>query len=464
MTKSEVSCMQALTIGDILKATGGKLLSGSENTVIRDVTTDSRKTAPGALFVPIIGEKFDGHEFIQAAFDQGVEASLTQKDTELLVGKTIIKVDDTFKALGDIARYYKQKYNVPTVAVTGSVGKTTTKDMLAAALSGKYKTLKTEHSFNNEIGLPLTVFRLEKEHEAIVLEMGMNHFGEIERLASIGRPDMAVITNIGQAHIEYLGSREGIFKAKMEITKLFTDKNTLIVNGDDDFLSKIKGTVPFKVVYYGIKNPENDVYAKDIRAMGLEGIEFTAVTDSGEYNVRVNVPGEHNVYNALAAICVGRAFDVPMDKIIEGIKSFELTEMRMAVEEYEGITIINDCFNASPDSIKAALRVLGSVQGKRRVAVLGDILEMGEYAEKAHYDLGRAVYENGVDMLITAGENMKQTAKGAADSGMKNVISFDKTLEACAYVKKEVRSGDAVLIKASHGMRFEQIYDAIKES
>ncbi|MCH5211192.1 MAG: UDP-N-acetylmuramoyl-tripeptide--D-alanyl-D-alanine ligase [Oscillospiraceae bacterium] len=456
--------MQILTIGDILKATGGELLSGDIDKVITGITTDSRNTDAGTLFVPIIGEKFDGHEFIQAAFDQGAQAAITQKETELLVGKTIIKVNDTFKALGDIARFYKERYNVPTVAVTGSVGKTTTKDMLYSALSGKYNTLKTERSFNNEIGLPLTVFRLEKEHEAIVLEMGMNHFGEIERLASIGRPDVAVITNIGQAHIEHLGSREGIFKAKMEIAKLFTEKNTLIVNGDDDFLGNVKGTVPCKVLYYGINNPENDVYAKDIRDGGLDGIEFAAVTPEGEYKIKVNVPGEHNVYNALAAICVGREFNVPMEKIIEGIENFELTEMRMAVEEYEGITIINDCFNASPDSIKAAVKVLGKIKDKRKIAILGDMLEMGDYAERAHYELGKALCENGIDMLITAGENMKHLARGAKDNGIGSIAVFDKTLEVCEFVKKEIKSGDAVLIKASHGMHFEQVYDSIKNN
>lgn len=453
--------MQTMTIDDILKATGGKFLSGAADKEIKDITTDSRKAAEGVLFIPLIGEKFDGHEFIKAAFDLGAAAVLTEKETELFIGKTIIRVDDTLKALGDIARYYKINHNVPTVAVTGSVGKTTTKDMLASVLARKYNTLKTQKNFNNEIGLPWTIFGLEKEHEAAVLEMGMNHFGEIEYLASIGRPDVAVITNIGQSHIENLGSREGIFKAKMEITKLFTKDNTLIVNGDDDFLSNTKGMDEYKVVYYGITNPENDVYAKDIENNGLEGIRFTAVADGREYNIEVNIPGEHNVYNALAAICVGREFDVPMDKIIEGIRSFKLTEMRLAVEKYEGITIINDCYNASPDSIRAALKVLSTAESERKIAILGDVLEMGDFAQQAHYELGRAVVESGADMLITAGENMKHLAQGAKDSGMENVVTFDKTLEVCNFVKEEIKSGDAVLIKASHGMHFEEVYSAI---
>lgn len=454
--------MQAMTIEDVLKATGGTLLSGDINKSFTDVISDSRKVTAGVLFVPLVGEKFDGHEFIKAAFDLGAAAVITQKDTELLIDKTIVKVDDTLKAFGDIAKYYKQKYNVPTVSVTGSVGKTTTKDMLASVLSQKYNTLKTMGNFNNNIGLPITIFGLEKEHEAAVLEMGMNHFGEIERLADIGRPDVAVITNIGQSHIENLGSREGIFKAKMEMTKQFTKDNTLIVNGDDDYLSKTKGMGEYKVVYYGITNPENDVYAKDIENNGLNGIKFTAVVDGEEYLIEVNVPGKHNVYNALAAICVGREFKVPMDKIVEGIRSFELTKMRLAVEEYNGITIINDCYNASPDSIKAALGVLADTNEKRKVAILGDVLEMGDFAKDAHYNLGKVVKESGVDLLITAGENMKYLAQGAKDNGVKNIVSFDKTLEVCNYVKDEIKSGDAVLIKASRGMHFEEIYNTIK--
>ncbi len=453
--------MQTMTINDILKATGGELLSGDKDKEIKDITTDSRKAVSGVLFIPLIGEKFDGHEFINAAFDLGAAAVLTQKETEMLVGKTIIRVDDTLKALGDIARYYKQQHNVPTVAVTGSVGKTTTKDMLASVLSQKYNTLKTQKNFNNHIGLPWTIFGLEKEHEAAVLEMGMNHFGEIAYLASIGRPDVAVITNIGQSHIENLGSREGIFKAKMEMTKLFTKDNTLIVNGDDDFLSTTKGMGDYKVVYYGIKNPENDVYARNIENNGLNGVRFTAVVDGKEYNIEVNVPGEHNVYNALAAICVGREFGVPMDKIIEGIRSFKLTAMRLAVEEHEGITIINDCYNASPDSIRAALKVLSTAESKRKIAILGDVLEMGDFAQQAHYDLGKDVVESGADMLITAGENMKHLAQGARDNGMENVVTFDKTLEVCNFAKEEIKSGDAVLIKASHGMHFEEVYNTI---
>lgn len=455
--------MQPLTIDEILKATGGAFLSEGGASKVTGISTNSREIGKGELFVPLVGERFDGHEFIMAAFDLGAAAVLTQKDTELLIGKTIIKVKDTKKALGDIARYYMAKRGVPAVAVTGSVGKTTTKDMIHSVVSQKYNTLKTLANYNNDIGLPWTIFRLEDNHEAAVLEMGMNHFGEIDYLASIGNPKIAVITNIGESHIENLGSREGIFKAKMEIAGRFTKDNTLIVNGDDDFLSKVTDK-DCKVVRYGITNPENDVYAKDIVNNGLSGTSFTAVAEGREYRADIKVPGVHNVYNALAAICVGLEMNIPMEKILFGIENFELTAERLEVEEYKGITVINDCYNASPDSIKAALGVLRDTKAERRVAVLGDVLEMGDYAPEAHYKLAEAVRDANVDMLVTAGENMKHLARGAKEKGIKEIHAFDKTLEVCNFVKEAVRNGDAVLIKASHGMRFNEVYDAIKES
>lgn len=453
-----------MTIKDILTATGGTLLSGDENTVVTDVITNSREAGEGMLFIPIIGDKFDGHEFIKAAFDMGAAAALTQKETELFIGKTIVQVLDTRKALGDIAKYYKQIHNVPSVAVTGSVGKTTTKDMVASVLSQKYRTLKTQNNYNNDIGVPDTIFNLEKEHEAAVIEMGMNHFGEIEYLAEIGRPDIAVITNIGESHIANLGSQEGIFRAKMEITKLFGADNTLIVNGDDKFLSKTKGIGDYKVVYYGMENPENDVKVKNIMPNGQHGIKFTAVIPDGEYEVRVNVPGEHNVYNALAAVCAGLEMNIPMPDIVRGIENVELTSQRLDIEDYKGITIINDCYNASPDSVKAAVKVLCSENADRKIALLGDILEMGDYAEKAHYELGRFIAESGIDVLVTAGSNMKHLAQGAQDGGMSDVKAFDKTLGVCEYIKDKLKKGDAVLVKASHGMNFSEVYRAIKNN
>lgn len=452
--------MQYLTTDDILKATGGKLICGDGNLIFNNITTDSRKTCEGMLFVPIAGERFDGHEFINAAFELGAEAAVTHKDTEPVLGKTLIKVNDTFTALGDIAKYYKNKYNVPTIAVTGSVGKTTTKDMLASVISQKYNTLKTQGNFNNEIGLPLTVFGLEKHHEAAVLEMGQSHFGEIHHLADIGRPDVAVITNIGMSHIENLGSQEGIFKAKTEITDFFGSDNVLIVNGDDKFLNTIVNK-PYKVVKYGIDNPECNLRAFDVCDKGIDGTDFSVVISGKEYRVHIGVAGVHNVYNALAAICAGMEFDIEPEKIIHGIESFQLTKMRMAIEKHGGVTVINDCYNASPDSVRASLKVLSSAEGARKIAVLGDILEMGDFAKDAHTALGTAVSESGADMLITVGENAKYIANGLFADNKPQTIHFEKTRIAAEYVHSIVKDGDVVLVKASRGMKFEMIVDAI---
>lgn len=455
--------MQKLTIQDILNATGGALVCGSEEAEFSSITTDSRKAGDGVLFIPLIGEKFDGHEFITAAFDMGAAVVLTQKDTEPFIDKTMIRVEDTFKAFRDIAAYYKAKYRIPTVAVTGSVGKTTTKDMLYSALNEKYNTIKTPNNFNNEIGVPITVLMQESEHEAAVIETGMNHFGELERLAGIIKPDAAVITNIGMSHIENLGSQEGILKAKLEITKYFDENNTLILNGDDKLLAAVKSEGRYKIMRYGIDSTQNDVYAKDIVNKGLNGIEFTAVVEGKEYPASVSVPGRHNVYNALAAICTGLVFGVSVEESIAGIKKCEYTTQRLEIEYHDGIEIINDCYNASPDSIRAALSIMPYSLQSRKVAVLGDVLEMGSFAKQAHYELGKEIIENKIDLLVTAGENAREIAKGAQELGFTNSVSFDKTLGAVNYVKECVKNGDCVLVKASHGMHFEDVVEAIKE-
>lgn len=455
--------MQELTVREVIKATDGALVSGGKESALTGITTDSRRMGEGMLFIPLTGPTFNGHEFIRAAFECGAAAALTQENTEPLLDQTIIRVSDTRKALGDIARFYKAKYRIPTVAVTGSVGKTTTKDMLYSILSQKYHTVKTLGNYNNDIGLPLTVFRQEAEHEMAVLEMGQSGFGEIHYLASVARPDAAVITNIGTSHIEKLGSREGIFRAKMEITDFFGPENTLIVNGDNDFLKTIDNK-EYSVVKYGIENDGCDVRAYDIHNYGADGSVFRVDTEGTSYEIRVPVAGVHNVYNALAAVCIGRLYQIDMKDIIRGIAEFELTEMRMSIEEYNGVTVINDCYNSSPDSVRASLDVLASLKAARRIAVLGDILEMGDFAEKAHTELGKSVASVGADILVTAGKNAYFLAEEAKRCGMTEVMAFDKTREAARYVSSLVKRGDAVLVKASRGMKFEMITQTIQEA
>ncbi|MGN1116779.1 MAG: UDP-N-acetylmuramoyl-tripeptide--D-alanyl-D-alanine ligase, partial [Candidatus Ornithomonoglobus sp.] len=454
--------MQVLTIKDILRATMGEIISKASNSAgleITGITRDSREVSEGVLFVPLKGEKVDGHDFVKSALEHGASAALTEKDIDRAKG-TLIRVDDTRRAMGDIARYYKKKYFVPSVAITGSVGKTTTKDMVYAVLSTHYNTLKTPNNFNNDIGVPLTIYGLEQEHEMAVIEMGMNHFGEIEYLAGIALPNAAIITNIGMSHIENLGSQEGIFKAKMEITKLFTEKNTLFVNGDDKFLKNVTGG-PYKVIKYGL-DPSNDVYAKDIGSKGRSGVEFTVVYDGGEFRAAVAQPGAHNVYNALAAVCAGLHFGVSVEECIKGLKECEYTSQRLEIIEHNGIEIINDCYNSSPDSIRAALKVLKASPKNTKTAILGDVLEMGDFAEKAHFDLGADAAASGIDMLVTAGENAAHIARGAREAGFTNVREYSCTEDAAADIEKLVKSGDSVLVKASHGMHFEKITEAIK--
>ncbi len=450
--------MQRLNIADILKATGGSLLCGDVDFVISEITTDSRKAGANMLFVPICGENNDGHDYISSAFENGADAVITHKDIPSVLGKNIIRVKNTRAAFGDIARYYIEKYRIPSVAVTGSVGKTTTKDMLSAVLAMKYNTLKTQGNFNNNIGLPITALRLEKKHEIAVFEMGMSHMGEIHYLASIARPNVAVITNIGMSHIENLGSRENIYRSKMQVCDFFDKSGLLVVNGDDEFLKNASGD--YRTVTCGIENKNCDLVAENIQNLGMDGTKFMVKADGGKYEIHVTVPGVHNVYNALAAIAVGRHFDISMKDIAEGIRGFVPSGMRMEIKNAGGITVINDCYNASPDSMRAAISVLATAEADRKIAVLGDVFEMGEFAENELYKLGAELC--GVDVLITVGEISKAIARGAADEKRAEVYSRDTVEEAVEFLKAFLRKGDAVLVKASRGMKFERITEAIE--
>ena len=449
--------MQKFLVSDILEATSGKLISGDEKEVIKGVVSDSRKADDGVLFVPFKGERSNGHDYIGDVLKKGA-ISLTEEETPKMDG-TVISVENTLFALGDIAKAYMKKYKVPTVGVTGSVGKTSTKDMISGVLAKKYNLLKSTGNHNNEIGMPLTILGMQEENDMAVLEMGMSAFGELDYLANIAKPDVAVITNIGMSHIENLGSQEGILKAKLEITNYFSKDSVLFVNGDDKFLKTVEGD--FKVIRYGLG--ENcEIRGKDILNKGILGSEFTLLYEGKSYPVTVKAPGEHNVYNALAAIGIGLHFGVSLEDAIDGVKNVELTDMRLTVEEVGENIIIKDFYNAAPDSIRASLSVLKSVDGKRRVAILGDVLEMGEFAEPEHRKLGKSAYEC-ADVLITAGENARFIAEGAKDLGMAEVVSFPDTDSCAGEIKKYIKSGDCILIKASRGMKFEKIYDKVKE-
>lgn len=456
--------MQKLECSEILKATEGRLLSGNTSSFIENISTDSRKIKKGDLFIPLAGERFDGHDFIAEAFEKGALAVLTHKDIKPIDDKVIIRVGNTSKALRDLAAYYRGKFEIPFIGITGSVGKTSTKDMVASVVSQAFNVLKTEGNFNNEIGLPLTMFNLDSTHEAAVIEMGMSGFGEIRRLTSITRPNVAIITNIGISHIEKLGSRENILKAKMEIFEGLSQDGLVILNGDDKLLYGLKGLLKFRTVFYGIDD-SYDYQAYNVRTGGESGTSFEITIGSREYTVRVPLPGIHNVYNSLAAIAAGIELGISMDKIIQGIAAFTPGKMRMNIINHEGIKIINDTYNASPQSMEAAIDVLKEIGNgnHRTIAILGDMLEMGEWAYKAHYDIGKFAVSRGIDYIITVGDNGRVIARGALESGAEasRVYSFDNNEELGRFIKNLMQKDDIILVKGSRGMKMEEIVQSL---
>jgi UDP-N-acetylmuramoyl-tripeptide--D-alanyl-D-alanine ligase len=457
-----------INVKNIITATKGKLLFGDETTEVKDISIDSRKVDKGYMFIPIIGERFDGHSFIEDAFNKGASVALTSKsidNIEKYSDKTIIKVDDTLKALQDIAKYFLLKLNLPVVAVTGSTGKTTTKELIYNVLSQKYRVLKNEGNFNNHIGLPLTLLNLNNNHEIVVLEMGMSGRGEIDLLSKIATPQTGVITNIGVSHIEKLGSQEEIFNAKMELTNYMDENSVLIINGDDKFLKTLKNRkTKYGKVFAGL-NKNNNIYATDTSNSNEYGIAFTLHLNNNTYNFDLKIPGRHNIYNALLAICVGLHYNVSMNDIIKGINSYTGNNMRLNIINLKDIKIVNDCYNASPDSMKAALEVLRQVDCKRKISVLGDMFEMGNFSENAHISVGHSVYEYNVDILITVGDKARNIAKGAVQRGFKekDVFITENNSQAIEILKKIMKAGDTILVKGSRGMHMEEIVEFLLE-
>ena len=451
-----------MKIKEILNVTKGKMLFGNEELEVENFSKDTRTIQKGDIYIGIKGEKFDGSNFWNQALDAGATAVLisniqiSKEEKEKYKDKTIIQVEDTLEALYEIAKYKRSLYNIPVIAVTGSVGKTSTKDIIASVVSQKYKTLKTEGNNNNNIGLPLTILKL-KDHEALVVEMGMNHFGEISLLTDIAKPTLAVITNIGTSHIGNLGSRENILKAKLEILEGMKIPK-IIINNDNDLLHNWynENSEKLEIHTFGIEN-NSEVMGQNIK-MKEESSEFTAVTDSKETYIKVPVGGEHFVYNALCAMTVGKVLNISVDKIKYGIESFELTKKRMDIKKLEnGAIIINDAYNASFESMKVSLEFLANHTGERKIAVLGDMFELGEYSEELHRKVGKEVVKNNIDMLICAGENAKYIIEEAKKSGKIETYFMHNNEEIVEKLSQELRNGDVVLVKASNGMKFFEI-------
>ena len=405
--------MKPLSIETIAAAVNGRIIRDGKVSEITGVSTDTRTIQPGDLFVPLVGERFDGHNFLMQAAQKGAAAILTQNLNKTLPGGIyIIYRNDTLAALQDLAAWYLKSFGIPVVAVTGSTGKTTTKDMIAGVLSEQYSVLRTQGNFNNAIGLPLTLFHLEPHHQIAVLEMGMSGFGEIRRLAGIAPPRVAVMTNIGVSHMEKLGSRENILKAKLEILERFQADCTAVLNDDNDLLHQAgermkREGVPYTVIRFGT-GPDADYRAEKICLMGESGTEYTLVADGAKFPVTLRVPGKHNVSNSLAAIAVGRTFGLDMEEIRSGLLKFTGEKMRLNIIDFgkdADIKIIDDVYNASPDSVHAALKLLQDMEGGRKIAVLGDMLELGDYSHSAHRQVGEMAAVCGTDILITRGRD-----------------------------------------------------------
>ena len=444
------------TISDILKATGGKLISGDGNGSITDINTDTRVIKEGMLFVALIGDSFDGNNYVQQAVDAGAVGCVVSK--EVKADTNLILVEDTTKALGQIAKYHKERFGVPFVGVTGSVGKTTTKDMISCALSAKFNVLKTQKNFNNHIGLPLTLLRLRDEHEIGVVEMGMSGFGEIDYLASLAKPDVAVFTNIGLSHVEKLGSRENILKAKSEILDHLSADGIVVYCADDDLLVTLKGKTGHKYISYGIENKDADYIATNITADEIS-TKFDVSENGKTYRVQIPILGEHNIKNALAAFIVARHFGAEPEAVIEALKEFVPGKMRQNILHANGITVINDCYNASPSSAEAGLKILNQLNGERKIAVLGDMLEMGDLSDYAHRLVGKYVVDFGADFLVTVGTKSGAIAEGAIENGFapENAANFETNAQAIEFLDKFIQKGDIVLVKASRSMKLEEI-------
>ena len=460
--------MKELKVKDIIRVTNGKLLCGDEKTICNNFSKDTRTIQKGDIYIGLKGEKFDGSKFWKQALENGAEGVIIQgqeiskEEMEKYSNKIIIEVENTLEALYEIARYKRSLYDIPVIAVTGSVGKTSTKDIIASVLSKKYNVLKTQGNNNNGIGLPLTILRLQDEDVAVI-EMGMNHFGEIRALTNIAKPTISVITNIGTSHIGNLGSRENILKAKLEILEGMKNK-ILVVNNDNDLLHNYyeKNKNDIDIYTFGIEN-ESDVMAKNIK-LKEDCSEFICRLNNKEFNVKVPTSGTHFVLNSLCAALIGNMLELSTEQIKKGIEELELSKKRMEIIEVcKGIKIINDSYNASYESTKAVLEYLNRINVGRKIAVLGDMFELGNYSEELHKKVGIEVVKNNIDILITCGQYAKYIAEEAEINGMKKEQIYNaQNLEEIENILKQIiKENDNILLKASNGMKFFQLAEKL---
>lgn len=449
--------MKSISLQTVAEWVGGRLCG--ENKEINNVSIDSRTVDASTLFIAIKGDRFDAHDFVKDVEKSGAAAVMCHREVDC--GLPVIYVDDTKKALVELAKNYRKSFDgLKVIGLTGSVGKTTTKEMTYEVVSRKYRAIKTEGNLNNDIGLPKTLLRLENDTQAAVIEMGMSAFGEISLLTKACLPDIGIITNIGVSHIEHLGSRDGILKAKLEILDGMKKGSPLILNGDNDKLSTVKND-DYKLIFFGIENENADVRAFDIKENG-SNTEFFVKAYSKTQKVTIPTVGIHNVYDALAAYTVGLLLELPAEEIAKALENYTPSGMRQRLKEVNGVKIIEDCYNASPDSQRAALNVLSDMNAGRKIAVLGDMLELGDYSETAHREVGKYAAEKKIDVLYAFGEQSKYIAQ-EAKKGVERVLWFDDKAQLAKTLVQDVKSGDCVLFKASRGMKLEEIIEKLYE-
>ena len=460
--------MKEITVSELIKAVSGTLLAGNAIGRVNGVCIDSRKAESGRLFFAIPGKRVDGHDYLENAILAGCAALVvTRGEASALAlaesrGIAVIQVKNTETALQDFAKYYLSLFQVRKIGVTGSTGKTTTKEMLYRILTVKFQTARNLVNYNNLIGLPLSVFEVGEGTEAVVLEMGMDRPGEIHALADIVRPDIGIITNIGLSHIEHLGTRENILKAKMEITDFFSAKNVLVLNTDNDLLATVEAESRFRLVSTG-KKEEAVLRIENVRDLGEEGIEFR-LTGFGQTNVfRLGLPGIHNASNAALAVAAAMELGITMEEAAQGLSKLSDADKRLHITEKNGIKVIDDTYNASPDSMRAAIDVLSGLKGKRRIAILGDMYELGDKEKEYHFQIGEYASQAGIHVVISVGKNAGYIAEGARKGGTRAVHFETKDL-LLVVLAQWIREGDVVLVKGSRGMAMEKIVAQLEKA
>lgn len=462
--------LEQMTLENIAKACGGTYVGddaqrGSE---ITGAVIDSRQVEPGYLYIPIRGERVDGHRFIPDVFEKGALAVLSEEPLENPAGP-YIQVASSEQALKDIAEFYRSTLSIKIIGITGSVGKTSTKEMISAVLSQKYNVLKTEGNFNNEIGLPLTILRIRREHEVAVVEMGISEFGEMHRIAKVAKPDICVMTNIGQCHLENLIDRDGVLRAKSEIFDFLKTDGHIVLNGNDDKLITVQEVKGVKPVFYYVEDGTAkkadlpyEITADAIENKGLRGLNANLHFPEEVCQIHEPIPGVHNVYNGCAAACVGRIMGLTNEEICQGIAHAKTIAGRTNLITLGEVLVIDDCYNANPVSMKASLDVLAQADG-RKIAVLGDMGELGENEREMHYDVGKYAANTGVDILFCCGTLSEELAKGA-QRGHTKVMYFADREKLTQTLINFVEAGDTVLVKASHFMEFPKIVKALEEA